>query len=176
MHEAYQKRFQRLQNLMDQFDQSFRGLTYVQLNQKRTEASWSIAEIVYHISRAEIAITQYIQKKLNNSADVKKAGLKSLYRATLLRLALRSSRKFRAPKQLDEPHGPYEIEKLMEEWRAVRQQLSETIQQVPQTHIKHELFKHPVVGKINLVQTLSFMGDHMERHLEQIEGIKHSLK
>jgi uncharacterized damage-inducible protein DinB len=172
MNSLFQVRFDHLQYLLKEYQDEIQGLNSEQLNQKSEGGNWSIAEIIYHISHAEKAIVQYIQKKLNNPSETKKAGFKSWYKASLPRLALKSSRKFKAPKQLDEPKGPYHVDQLMEEWKTIRFALEETYHQVPEELIRHQLFKHPVVGKINLQQTLGFMADHMQRHLLQIRGIK----
>ncbi len=175
MNKKFQKRYLRLQDLLSEYVKELNDLSHEDLNKSPGENSWSVAEVVYHISHAEKAIVQYIQKKLIKPEEAKRAGLKSMYKAILLRLALRSSRKFRAPKVLDNPQGPYEKDQLISEWKIIRATLGNTYDSVSQDHLGRQLFKHPVVGKINLYQTLGFMGDHMQRHLKQIRKIKKEL-
>ncbi len=172
MNKIFEKRFNILQDLLKEYEDELKNISDEEANQKPGSGGWSIAEVVYHISIAEKGIIQYIQKKLIDPAESKKAGLKSFYKAALLRYALRSSRKFRAPKVLDEPKGPYEKDQLLKDWQATRLQLEELYKKVPDEYIRHQLFRHPVVGKINLKQTLGFMADHMQRHLDQIRVIK----
>ena len=124
---------------------------------------------------AERGTILYIQKKLINPSESKNAGIKALYRSALLRYALRSKRKFKAPKVLTEPTGPYVVEELFTGWKTTREELEKLFDSIPAEHKKKQLFKHPVLGYISLKQTLGFMGDHMQRHLEQIQRIKSSL-
>lgn len=172
MNSKFENRFNRLQDLFKEYEKEIKNISHEQANKNPETGGWSMAEVVFHVSHAEKIIVQYIQKKLINPEESRRAGLKSWYRASLLRFALRSKRKFRAPKVLDDPKGPYEKDALFSEWKIIRATLSQTFNSVPREHINRQLFKHPVVGKINLYQTLGFMGDHMQRHLEQVRRIK----
>ena len=172
MNKTFQKRFNHLQDLLKQYEDELKPISYEQANKNPENGGWTIAEVVYHMAHTEKAIIQYIQKKLINPEESKRSGLKSWYRACLLRYALRSSRKFKAPKVLDEPAGPYRLNDLLSEWKIIRATLGQTFSSVAENHVSRQLFKHPVVGKINLSQTLGFMGDHMQRHLDQIRKLK----
>ncbi len=166
------QRFNRLEDLLNEYQKETQGLSYEQLNKKPDSGGWSINEVIHHIKGVEAGTILYIQKKLQTPEESKNSGIKSWYRASLLRYALRSKRKFRAPKVLTEPDGPYEVDQLFKDWQASRDQLRKVFENVPAEHKNRELFKHPVVGYINLKQTLGFMADHMQRHLEQIQGLK----
>jgi len=166
------QRFNRLDNLLKDYQKEVNNLSYEQLNKKPASGGWSINEVIHHMKGVEAGTILYIQKKLQTPDESKRSGIKSWYRASLLRYALRSKRKFRAPKVLTEPQGPYKTEELFKEWQITRDQLRNVFENVPAEHKSRELFKHPVVGYINLKQTLGFMGDHMQRHLEQIQGLK----
>lgn len=165
-------RYKAIHHLFLEYQAAVSNISNEKANRKPNEDKWSINEIIFHISHAELAILNYIQKKANALGEVPKAGLKSRYRTFLLRLALKSSRKFKAPKVLDQPNGPYDKEDLINEWRKIRNSFESVLNQIPDEYIHHQLFKHPVVGKINLHQTLGFMADHMQRHLSQIKKIK----
>lgn len=172
MHNSFKKKFTRLQRLLQQYEAELANVTNEQANKNSETGGWSILEIVYHVSQSERGIIKYIQKSLLKPQESKVAGLKSFYRYALLWFALKSKRKYRAPKVLEEPKGPYEKEKLMEGWKMTRVALEETIKSVPLKYIHRQLFRHPVVGGINIEQTIGFMGDHLQRHLEQIKKIK----
>jgi hypothetical protein len=175
MEECFRKRFQRLQDLLQSYQDEVSGLSSEQLNQPPPVGGWSINQVIHHISGAEAGIIKYIQNKLINPGESKKAGIRSAYRAALLKYALRSKRKFRAPKVLTEPTGPYEVADLFAQWNKTRKNLEILFDSIQGEHKNRQLFKHPVVGKINLKQTLGFMGDHMERHLEQIRHIRSTI-
>jgi hypothetical protein len=175
MHKKFKQKFARLQNLLQQYEDELKNISHEQANQVRSSDTWTIAEIVYHISWVEKGIILSIQKKMQDLAGNKKAGLKSFYRATLLHYALRSKRKFRAPKVLEKPQGPYDVASLMAEWKVTRKALEELFNSIPQEQVNRQLFKHPIVGGISLKQTLGFMADHKQRHLDQITNIKKGL-
>jgi hypothetical protein len=175
MEELFRKRFQRLQDLLNAYEHEVKDLSHDELNKTPMNGGWSINQIIYHISHAEAGIILYIQKKLIDPRESKNSGIKSLYRSALLRYALRSKRKFRAPKVLTEPAGPYTVEELLVNWKGTRMDLEKLFDSIPEKYKNREFFKHPVVGKINLKQTLGFMADHMQRHLEQIQRIKSTL-
>src|SRR5688572_12956350 len=174
MDELFRKRFQRLQDLLQAYQNEVKELSYDQLNQTPIEGGWSINQIIHHISGAEAGTILSIQKKLINPSESKNADVRSLYRSALLRYALRSKRKFKAPKVLTEPAGPYNVEELFMNWKSTRKDLEKLFDSIPSEHKNLQLFKHPVVGYISLKQALGFMGDHMQRHLDQIQRIKSS--
>lgn len=172
MNKKFEKRFNRLQDLLGDYEKEMKNLSHEQANKKPENGGWSMAEVVYHMSHSEKSIIQYIQKKLIKPEESKSAGLKSWYRSSLLSYALKSKRKFRAPKVLDDPKGPYEPSALFSEWKIIRATLNQTISSVSAADVNRQFFKHPVVGKISLYQTLGFMGHHMQRHLEQMRRVK----
>lgn len=165
-------RFKDIHHLFLEYQAAVSNISNDKANRRSADNKWSINEIIYHISHAEMAIVNYIEKKAIAPHESPKSGFKSWYRTLLLRLALKSSRKFKAPKVLDEPSGPYDKEKLINDWRDIRKSLENLLHQIPDEYVHHQLFKHPVVGKINLHQTLGFMADHMQRHLNQIKKMK----
>lgn len=168
-------RYKEIHHLFLEYQASVSNISNDKANRKPADDKWSINEIIYHISHAELAIVNYIYKKAAAPKESPKAGFKSWYRTLLLRLALKSSRKFKAPKVLDQPNGPYDKEELINEWRTIRNKLENILNQIADEDIYRQLFKHPVVGKINLLQTLAFMADHMQRHLDQIKKIKRQI-
>lgn len=172
MDALFAKGINRLDHLLSNYQEEVKNLSYEQLNKKPASGGWSINEVIHHMKGVEVGTILYIQKKLQTPEESKRSGIKSWYRASLLRYALRSKRKFKAPKVLTEPEGPYEVEELLKDWQITRNQLRNVFENIPAEHKNRELFKHPIVGHINLKQTLGFMGDHMQRHLEQIKGIK----
>jgi hypothetical protein len=176
MHAKFTSRFTQLQNVLAAYTEEIKNLSYEQANQTPANGGWSIAQVVFHISNAEKGVVQYLQKKLQNPQESEPAGLKSYYRATLLRYALRSKKKFRIPKALEQPQGPYPLPVLMDSWQLTRTELKNLLISINPADINKQLFKHPVVGKISLKQTLGFMTDHAQRHLEQIRKIKAELK
>jgi len=175
MHTTFKKYFYSLQNILDQYEKEVQGLSYEQLNKLPETGGWSIAQILHHISNVEAGAFMYIEKKLQAPLESQKSGLKAAYRSALLTYALRSSKKFKAPKVLQVPEGPYEVKELFSAWKITRQKLEKALDGIADEHIKRMFFNHPIVGKINLRQTLKFHADHMNRHLLQIKGLKKSL-
>lgn len=160
--------YQRLQQLLGEYETISRQLDFDRLNAPGPNHTWSVAEIMFHMMDAEKGTVKSLQKKLLDTQQIPRAGIKSLYRFFLLRWALRSKRKYKAPKILAQPQGPYDRGFIFEQWILVRMALEQVLVHLPAHMVNKQLFKHPYVGGLNIMQTLRFMGDHMERHLRQI--------
>jgi hypothetical protein len=103
---------------------------------------------------------------------VGRAGVKAFFRSFILNAAMRLPLKLKVPNaiqvQLEEQ---YAFETLVADWKAVREQIGEFLQGIDETNAKKEIFRHPVVGRMSIVQGLQFMKEHVARHKRQVERI-----
>ncbi len=130
---------------------------------------WSILQIAEHLAGAETAGIQYLLRKQyepihNNSFMPAKV------RALLLRLALKSPLKFKAPPILATfPTNTSNPATLLNQWQTVRNKLGNYVDNLPREKEQALLFRHPSAGPLNLKQTLSFMADHIKHHRKQVQ-------
>lgn len=144
------------------------GLSIERFNQKPDEKSWSIAQIMEHLFLAEEFSLSYMSKKMNAHGKMKKAGLSSAFKSKLLNTCLRSSLKFKAPSLTNPSANEYVPVEFVSQWKAHDEKFKQYINDFPAELVLVEIFKHPVAGKLNMIQTLQFMSIHAQRHKNQI--------
>jgi hypothetical protein len=86
----------------------------------------------------------------------------------LLRVRFLSSKKINAPAVLGEMpvHIPYSA--MVEEWNKTRKNLKELLDSLPEDILYKNVFKQPVIGRLNIFQMLDFMQAHFDRHKRQV--------
>ncbi|MEO8589884.1 MAG: DinB family protein [Flavobacteriales bacterium] len=128
--------------------------------------AWTVAQVITHLAIAEESSLSYLRKK-HDGGRHKPATFSSHWRLPLLNLALSLPLKYKAPAVVaNVPATSYAEAKAR--WGAVRLDMRSTYGTLPEAHIGHDLFKHPTVGRFNLLQGLRFMQQHVRRHREQI--------
>ena len=56
----------------------------------------------------------------------------------------------------------------MKKWGTIRSSLKEYIDKFPKEYLDKEIFKHPIAGWLNLLQTINFLQNHFDHHKLQI--------
>lgn len=95
--------------------------------------------------------------------------MKNWYRYILLKLALGSNKKFKAPKVVGNLTNDLPFDEISRQWNTSFLELENIIKNFPSKHKDKLVFKHPVVGWLSLDQTIGFMKDHLNHHQKQIE-------
>lgn len=148
-------------------------LSHTQQNFKPSPESWSILQVVNHLLYAETNIVKYMLKKMQGIATVEKAGVQAKVRSIVLNTFLKSPLKFKAPKAaMPKQDEVYIFENLSKQWSEVRAEFGKILDQLNPADAEKLLFKHPISGKFNIYQTMSFMREHIEHHKKQIQRIK----
>jgi hypothetical protein len=164
--------FSRLEMQLDNLLQIVKVLTYNQQNFKPEPGSWSILQVFRHMMQSEGQILKYLQKKILGTANVQKASVGAMLRSALLNTALRLPVKYKVPKvimvEFDEN---YDFEKLSTDWKLLRKEIENFLENIDEATSQKEIFRHPVVGRMSLLQGMAFMHEHLERHSKQIERI-----
>lgn len=151
------------------------GLDDELLNTPPAAEKWSINQIVYHLVEVEKVTTGYISNKLQKEDSLASSGFSNNLKSLLLKLALRSGRKFKAPAVVAEVPESIRLHKLRQQWDTTRYKLEDVLNEVPAHLMDKCLFKHPYVGPLSITQTLSFLQDHFNHHERQIQQIKKNL-
>jgi uncharacterized damage-inducible protein DinB len=143
-----------------------------QRKKKPALETWNMIEVAEHLFNAEQNILPQLRKY--GKGEGKKADFLAGIRSTLLTLFMRSPAKIKVPKAAAgiEPKGNMEFEALKNAWNDLRREMNDWVQQYPESHLGHYVFKHPVAGLMTPVQTMRFLEDHIIHHLKQIERIK----
>ena len=141
------------------------------LTKKPASDSWSVTETVYHLKVAENGALLYMRKKLEFGGH-RKATFGAAVKQKLLSLAVSLPFKYKAPSVAQIPKGTkVSYAEAVAEWNDVRQALKKEYETIDENIIGNELFKHPVAGKLSILQSVKFMRQHVVRHLGQIDRV-----
>lgn len=147
------------------------GYTSEKMNQKPDENTWSVIQVMNHLSGAEGGSVKYMNKKLSFNPKLKKAGLGSSLRYMLLITAFSLPLKFKVPDVVGQPSNDDNYDEAKAKWDKVRADLKTLLESLNEDQLKAELWKHPSAGKMNMRYALKFMQEHFDRHQGQIERI-----
>ncbi len=140
-----------------------------QLNQQPAPGSWSVVEVIVHLIVAEEMSHQYISKKVQNTSNVEKEGLKNKWRWLLIRIVFALNMKFKAPEIITPKSGYQPLADLDIRWSKTRTETWKILSSLNDDELEKLLWKHAVAGKMNLYHMVIFWGIHFRHHLNQID-------
>lgn len=149
----------------------FDGLTDDEANQPAEEGKWSSIQVVSHIVKAEMLTLTYIQKKAQTPDSIPMAQASAAFRLALLKVALRSPLRWKAPGPSAEVPDRALVEEQIAEWGRLRNEWSEFLEKFPEFLVPRAVFRHPRAGLLNICQTIDFMIEHVDHHTRQIDRI-----
>ncbi|MDZ4844143.1 MAG: DinB family protein [Chitinophagales bacterium] len=156
-------------NLLDEIAK----LSHAQQNFKPSPDAWSILQVVNHLLFSETNVVKYMLKKMQGIATVEKAGFQAKVRSVVLNSFLKSPFKFKAPKAaMPTQEEVYIFENLRKQWNETRSGFAKILDQLNPADAEKLIFKHPLSGKFNIYQTMSFMQEHVAHHIRQVARIK----
>ncbi len=139
------------------------------LNKKPAPEAWSALQVIHHLMDAEQASLAYMKKKLSFTSKVPKAGFKSRWRRFLLRIAFAIPLKFKAPTTLEHFPEQSNFADLSNQWASQRLELQSFIENLPDNVVQGEIWRHQIMGKMNIAQMLDFFYTHVDRHEAQVK-------
>ncbi len=168
-----EKQFNALEAQRKQLLEAVSQLSHEQQNFKPSPEAWSVLQVLNHLIYAETNSVKYLQKKVQGIANIPKSGIQAMFRLFVLNTSLRSPLKFRAPKAALPPQEDVFIfDNLKDKWDANREEMRKILDGLDPSGANKLIFKHPVAGRFNIYQTMSFITEHIEHHKKQIERIK----
>ena len=145
------------------------SLEQEKLNTQPEENKWSIVQIIFHLVKTERIAVITITKGIKNIDSTSETGLIENYRSLILLLSLRLPFKYKAPTIMRKVPEEYEINELKRKWEMIRNQIGNLLKEIKENDLNKIMFEHPYSGKMNIVQTLNFLNNHLERHFKQIK-------
>lgn len=168
-----EKQFNKIEEQRKKLLDEVAKLSHDQQNFKPAPGAWSILQVINHLVYAETNTVKYMQKKLQGISSVEKAGVKARVRSLILSVALQMPVKYKAPKAaLPVQEEVYIFDNLKMQWNDVRAEIAKILDQLNPADAEKLIFKHPVSGKFNIYQTISFLREHVDHHKKQVERIK----
>ena len=140
------------------------------LNKSPGEGKWSALQTMYHLMIAEKKSHEYIEKKLSFNPTLKKAGVATWGRATMIKSYMSSPLKVKAPAAVGDQVIPNDLTfwEIAKPWKENRAALLKFLQTMPQEYVNKEIYKHPVGGRLGINGMLTFFETHFDRHKKQI--------
>ncbi len=127
---------------------------------------WSIAEIVHHLCLVEERVIKELETELANPPQrigfLRKFIPTSIVASRLLRV--------KAPSGVNPLNPPARAE-VIANYDGARSRLKELCSTHGRNRLKQVIFKHPFLGKIDGIATISFIGYHELRHYKQIREV-----
>lgn len=168
-----EKRFNTFEELRLDTLNSFNNFTKEQLHFKPSADSWSITETLHHLYLSESGTYLYMSKKTQSIHDLPQSGFKNAWKTFLLKISLRSGKKFKVPKKAPvNPTGDISFGDLVAQWNQLRKDFVQLLNTLDVQSAKKLSFKHPRIGYINAHQVLIFLEEHFKHHLKQLEHIQ----
>ena len=144
-----------------------------ELLNKKINTNWSINEHLYHIWLAETSTEKYIRTKTKYPDSIKTMSVFVHLRTMGLRFFLILGIKVKAPKITTTFPSKIDIKDLSKKWRDSRDSFQKLIDDLNERNLGHKaIFRHPLMGRINLKLTLYFFNFHFQHHLKAINTLK----
>jgi len=141
------------------------------LNTPPEPGKWSVAQIIYHLNKAESNSVIYVGKKMKDIHNIKNTGVWAQFKTWALNFALLLPLKYKAPKVLGDMPPGVDYNDIIAQWDETRKSLAELIATLPEDMLGKNIFKQPAAGRLNIYQMLDFMQAHFNRHAKQIRRI-----
>jgi hypothetical protein len=154
---------------------SLASLDDATLNRKPDAATWSILQVIAHLTKAEAGTLQYIRKKTQDPAGLPKAGILPWFRIAALVAGIHSPFKFKAPKSTAEVPETGDLQTASLAWAQVRMEWQGFIDAFPEVLRDRAIFRHPFVGLLGPAQVMIFLNQHLGNHTRQIARIRRTL-
>ncbi len=158
-----------------------RPVSLVKLSQSEV---WTVTEVVEHLVLVESGIAQFISKALAETGipanwfgapgrEGRLLPLLSFLRGRILASAMKRPIKVKSPSDKVMPRGIRTLPDLIEEWRGVGERVRSTPVLGNQRKLRRlGVFVHPLIGMLNLQDTLKFIREHIFHHGFQLDRIE----
>ncbi|MEN8222388.1 MAG: DinB family protein [Acidobacteriota bacterium] len=147
-----------------------------QLRMKPTSGAWSPAEILHHLYKTEIYITELLVRQLGRAKKrnmmAKQEGGSYLHSLDDLNIDT-VKEKIKAP-EIALPEENIEIKELFTKMNKSRAELRKVLQDFSEYDMEGIEFPHPTGKRMNMIQWILFLGKHELRHFKQIKSILRS--
>ena len=156
----------RLDSVHEKLLQSVTPLDAEIFSQRPSENEWSVAEIVQHLSLVEERVTKELEAAI--AREPQRVGF--LRRLTPTSIVSSRLLRVKAPKAMN-PVMVFEKDVAIQNFARARGNLKALCEAHDVSRFRNLIFKHPFLGNINGVATISFIGYHERRHYKQIREV-----
>ena len=135
--------------------------------------SWSITQHLYHTWLAETSTEQYIRTKTKYPDLLKKMSFAVYLRTSLLRFFLKLGVRVKAPVSTSTFPEKIDLKILNSQWSDSRKSFQNLINSLEEKKLNNKaIFRHPLMGRLNMKLTLYFFNFHFKHHQKIINNLK----
>ena len=178
MHKRLQHNFNLLEQDRKLLMDNLLNFNEEELQRKPKNGKWSIVHTITHLVTSERLSLLYMKKKSLGVNQLADSGLVENLKMIVLKLSQRLPfLKFTAPKAVVD-HTPTDLTfaELARQWESTRQSLKEFLQSIEEKNVRKKIYKHPVVGQLDVVQGVAFSREHFMHHLPQLKKLMRETK
>jgi hypothetical protein len=163
--------FEKMEHLRKEVEGIFNAHSTEVLNAKPSHGGWSALQVMYHLWQAETLSIASIEKRLakNKERSAQRSGVQAWFRSFLLNQALKSRKKFKAPKRLGEMPDELLTSDVLMKLQLHREHMRQFLGGLDKADYGKLLYTHPRAGELSLQSAMEFMFWHFKRHMEQIK-------
>ncbi len=166
----------RLSLLAKETDDIFVGLEHLDgLSLTKNGKGWSIVQVLSHLNMAETLSLSYMKKKMKAGEKMKKVNVVNKARLWVTCSFLMTGLKWKAPSYIAHPKGDYSLGEIRSEWESTRSKINEYVHNYPDEWLNRAVYKHPMAGRLSLIQAIDSFIYHQRHHVHQIRRIRKEL-
>ncbi|WP_347156630.1 DinB family protein [Pontibacter chitinilyticus] len=174
MNSVLEAKYLRLEQSRNRLLDELEGFDNELLNTSPAEGKWSLNQIVAHLVLVEQQIVKVVEHQINGQKELPSSTFFNEIRSVLLKLALKSGKKYKAPASVASVPQTAALADLRVAWDEVRFKLEDVLTDLPHSLLNKCLFQHPYAGPLTIQQTLTFLQDHFDHHLSQLHQLERS--
>ena len=142
---------------------------------KSVGGQWCMIQVIRHIQIIEHGAMQYMIKKSQAGDGMDDRKFLPRLNKQILFLTYRLNIKFKAPKSVSNPPIS-SLEELEKDWTETRKIMKKFIEEYPDKWKNKAVFKHLILGRINLQDSIHFFSEHLGHHIRQLKRVENSIQ
>jgi hypothetical protein len=171
-----QLEFQILNNKLEKLFQKLSKYSNEDLNKKVVEDKWSINENIYHLILAEKGTEKYIRTKTSYPDTLVGVNILSRIKSFILESFLKLGVSYKGPVIVTKNFPDYfDFKELKKDWIDSRKSFLEYTQTLNDEILSKGIFRHAIIGRMDIYMTLHFFKFHFDHHKKIIHKLESKL-
>jgi hypothetical protein len=142
------------------------ALSPAELLAHATPASWSVLQVIEHLVVAEAAVMGDLAAAEQRPDRPRR--LRHLIRYGIVMAVLRFRIRVSIPTEAMAPTGDRPLVELRAQWEGQYEALQALVQRLGRHGVRRPIFRHPVAGPVNMIQTIRMLDAHIDAHRRQL--------
>lgn len=136
---------------------------------------WSVTQVLVHLLETERSSLMYCRKKIQAADDLPGMSWISKIRLLGLWLFLRLPIKIKTSAAFSNPSNEHTLSQIRNQWSDLANEEVEFLEDYPKRYLQKTIFRHPIAGRIKVLDMILFFEGHIAHHEHQIDRILKSL-